>query len=57
MIVRSLKHYDERFAEEFLEAFNHFYQINDKNKVVALVEKVLETHGGRLFAGFSLGKQ
>jgi hypothetical protein len=55
-IVRSLKRYDERFAEAFLEAFNDFYKNGVKDKVVALVDKVLEPHGGRLFAGFSIGK-
>ncbi|KRE40898.1 nucleotidyltransferase domain-containing protein [Paenibacillus sp. Soil522] len=56
-IVRSLKRYDERFTEEFLEAFNEFYKTGDKKRVTELVDKVLEPHGGRLFAGFSLGKK
>jgi predicted nucleotidyltransferase len=56
-IVRSLKQYDRQFTEEFLEAFNEFYKTGDKDKVAALVNNVLEPHGGRLFTGFSLGKQ
>ncbi|HZH58233.1 MAG TPA: nucleotidyltransferase domain-containing protein [Metabacillus sp.] len=55
-IIRALNQYDEKFTEEFVEAFNAFYKTGEKNKVVQLVDKVLDPHGGRLFDGFSLGK-
>lgn len=55
-IVRALKQYDEQFATEFVEAFRQFYKLGDKDKVIELVDKVLEPHGGRLFDGFSMGK-
>ena len=55
-IIRSLNQYDEEFTEEFVEAFNVFYITGEKNKIVQLVDKVLEPYGGRLFEGFSLGK-
>ncbi|PMC33901.1 nucleotidyltransferase domain-containing protein [Bacillus sp. UMB0899] len=55
-IVRALNQYDENFTEEFVAAFNVFYKTGEKKKVVQLVDKVLEPHGGRLFDGFSLGK-
>ncbi|WP_226528743.1 nucleotidyltransferase domain-containing protein [Metabacillus niabensis] len=55
-IIRALNQYDEKFTGEFVEAFNAFYLTGEKDKVVQLVDKVLEPHGGRLFEGFSLGK-
>ncbi|RBW67556.1 nucleotidyltransferase domain-containing protein [Bacillus taeanensis] len=56
-IVRSLKDFDKEFTEEFVEAFDFFYKTGKKNKVVQLVDKVLDPYGGRLFDGFSLGKK
>lgn len=55
-MIRALNQYDEKFTEEFVEAFNAFYITGEKDKVVQLVDMVLEPHGGRLFEGFSLGK-
>ncbi|MED4112608.1 nucleotidyltransferase domain-containing protein [Priestia megaterium] len=56
-IVRSLNLYNEGFSKEFVEAFDTFYKTGNKDKVIQLVDKVLEPHGGRLFEGFSLGKE
>jgi len=56
-IIRSLKQYDENFTEQFVEAFDDFYKTGNKTKVVHLSEMVLEPYGGRLFEGFSLGKE
>lgn len=55
-IVRALHEYDPQFAKEFVDAFEHFYRKDDKTEIVRLVETVLQTHGGRLFEGFSVGK-
>jgi hypothetical protein len=55
-VVRALKQYDEQFAQEFVEAFDLFYQTGQKEKIIKLVDQVLEPYGGRLFAGFSIGK-
>ncbi|WP_102275391.1 nucleotidyltransferase domain-containing protein [Cytobacillus massiliigabonensis] len=55
-IVRSLIHYNEEFTREFVEAFDVFYKIGDKRKVIQLVDSILQPYGGRLFDGFSLGK-
>ena len=55
-VIRALKHYDVKFTEEFVEAFDTFYRTGEKRKVVQLSEKVLEPYGGRLFEGFSVGK-
>lgn len=56
-VVRALKHYDVKFTEEFIEAFDTFYKTGEKRKVVQLSKMVLEPYGGRLFEGFSLGKK
>ncbi|TDX89469.1 UNVERIFIED_CONTAM: hypothetical protein BJ099_12744, partial [Lysinibacillus xylanilyticus] len=41
----------------FIEAFDDFYKTGEKGKVIQLTEIVLEPFGGRLFEGFSLGKE
>ncbi|WRP04609.1 nucleotidyltransferase domain-containing protein [Rossellomorea aquimaris] len=56
-IVRALREYDESVAEEFVEAFDQFYQKGNKQPIVRLVDSVLEPHGGRFFEGFSSGKK
>ncbi|MCT8138320.1 nucleotidyltransferase domain-containing protein [Anaerobacillus sp. CMMVII] len=55
-LIRELNHYDERFAKRFFEAFDDFYRTGTKEKVIELVDEVLEPYGGRFFAGYSLGK-
>lgn len=55
--VRALKSYDERFAKEFVEVFDVFYQTGDKSSIIRLVDEILNPYGGRLFEGFSLGKE
>ncbi|MFG6115418.1 nucleotidyltransferase domain-containing protein [Halobacillus sp. MO56] len=54
--VRALKNYDERFAKKFIKVFDVFYQTGDKSSIIRLVDEILEPYGGRLFEGFSLGK-
>ncbi|MRX72420.1 nucleotidyltransferase domain-containing protein [Bacillus lacus] len=56
-IVRSLAHYDEELANEFVEAFDAYYKTNDIAKIVRLTDKVLKPFDGRYFEGFSLGKK
>ena len=56
-VVRSLKQYDESFANQFVNAFDHFYQTGEKKKIIQLVEDILQPYGGTLFEGFSLGKE
>lgn len=55
-VIRSLKNYDEEFANHFVEAFDNFYKTGNKNEVIQLVDYVLQPFGGQLFDGFSLGK-
>lgn len=55
-IYRSLKEYDEEFADRFTEAFDCFYKTDQKDKIIEIVDGIMEPYGGRLFDGFSLGK-
>ncbi|QKE75261.1 nucleotidyltransferase domain-containing protein [Arthrobacter citreus] len=55
-IVRALKHYDEDFANSFIEAFDLFYTTGNKDRIIELVNDILRPFGGQLFEGFSLGK-
>ncbi|MBZ5202226.1 nucleotidyltransferase domain-containing protein [Planomicrobium chinense] len=56
-LARSLKRYDEDFAEQFSAAFEHYYSTREKEAVIHLAEGVLHAYGGRLFDGFTLGKE
>ncbi|MED1205540.1 nucleotidyltransferase domain-containing protein [Heyndrickxia acidicola] len=56
-IIRSLRQYNSSFADEFVDAFDEFYQTGKKEPVSRLADKVLSPYGGRLFEGFSLGKE
>ncbi|MCM3609989.1 nucleotidyltransferase domain-containing protein [Planococcus sp. MERTA32b] len=56
-VVRSLKEYDKQFASRFVEAFDDYYRDGNKEKVIELADTVLRPHGGRLFEGFSMGKE
>jgi predicted nucleotidyltransferase len=55
-IIRELSNYDPVFTERFVNAFDKYYQTGDKKLIIELTESVLKPFGGRLFAGFSLGK-
>ncbi|MDQ0230204.1 nucleotidyltransferase domain-containing protein [Metabacillus malikii] len=56
-VIRSLRTYDEDFANQFVEAFDTFYRTSNKDQIVKLTETILQPHGGKLFAGFTIGKQ
>jgi len=56
-VVRALKKYDEKFTDEFVAAFDEFYQSGEKEKIIIIVDKVLEPYGGRFFDGFLLGNK
>lgn len=55
-LFRSLRYYDNDFAERFVRAFDTFYKTDEKSEIIQLVDNILLPYGGRLFAGFSLGK-
>jgi hypothetical protein len=54
-VIRELKKFNPDFTNHFVNAFDTFYKIGDKTKVIKLVDEILEPFGGRLFDGFSLG--
>lgn len=56
-MVRALRQFDPLFADEFIEAFECFYRTREKERIIEITEKVLKPYGGKLFAGFSLGKE
>lgn len=56
-VVRSLKNYNPEFTNVFVEAFDTYYKTRDKTNVIEVVETVLHPFGGKLFEGFSLGKE
>lgn len=55
--AKQLKIYDETFVRRFVEAFDIFYKRNEKEKFIELVDLVLKPFDGRLFGGFSIGKE
>lgn len=56
-MVRSLRQFDQKFANEFIDAFETFYRTREKENIIVLTERVLKPYGGKLFTGFSLGKE
>jgi len=56
-IIRALKQYDKEFALKYVESFESYYKTGKKDKVINLTDEVLEPFGGRLFDGFSVGKE
>ncbi|MBM7645580.1 hypothetical protein JOD45_001798 [Scopulibacillus daqui] len=55
-IVRSLRAYDESFADQFVQAFDNFYRTGDKGLVVQLANDVLAPYGGRCLKVFQQGR-
>ncbi|WP_203248233.1 nucleotidyltransferase domain-containing protein [Sporosarcina beigongshangi] len=56
-VVRALNNYDEDFAGRFVQAFDMFYRTGAKGEIINLADEVLQPYGGRLFEGYSMGKQ
>lgn len=50
--VRSLNMYDESFCRRFIHELDVFYKTNEKERLIAFADRVLEPFGGRLFEGF-----
>lgn len=55
-IMRALRNFDPDLAKRFSEGFDNFYRTGNKEKIITLADLVMQPYGGRLFAGFSLGK-
>ncbi|MFZ3589493.1 nucleotidyltransferase domain-containing protein [Bacillus sp. DJP31] len=56
-IDRSLRKWDDDIADQFILALEDIYLENNKTTLVVLTESILAPYGGRLFSGFSLGKE
>ena len=56
-LVRALKRYDGEFASRFTGALDHYYSTREKEALIELTESVLRANGGRLFDGFTVGKE
>ena len=52
-IVPALKAFDPSLAHEFTDTFERFFEGGDIEEVIRLTDRVLESYGGRLFAGYS----
>lgn len=55
-LVRTLEDYDKELAHHFFISFDEFFKTENKQHIIQLVDMVLEPFGGRLFAGFNVGK-
>ncbi|WP_353047938.1 nucleotidyltransferase domain-containing protein [Exiguobacterium sp. s122] len=53
---RALERYDPLAAQELVAVLEEYYQMNETDALIRYVDKTLSPFGGRLFAGFSLGK-
>lgn len=51
-VVRALKQYDEKLADQFVSVFSEFYRTGNKQGIEQFVDKILDPFGGRLFTGF-----
>ncbi|ELK44870.1 UNVERIFIED_CONTAM: nucleotidyltransferase domain-containing protein [Halobacillus marinus] len=55
-LLRALKRHDPTIAGQFSDAFDRYYRNGEKESVIQLVDEAMVPHGGRLFEGFSIGK-
>ncbi|MDX1258890.1 nucleotidyltransferase domain-containing protein [Exiguobacterium sp. K1] len=55
-LIRSLAIVDPVEAKRLADAFNVYFRSDQKQAVIDLVEQWLDSHGGRYFDGFSIGK-
>ncbi|MBS2969546.1 hypothetical protein J9317_12300 [Metabacillus sp. KIGAM252] len=53
---RTLAAFDPEFTSDFMEALDRFYEKRETGKLVQIADRILKPFGGRLFDGFSLGK-
>lgn len=54
--VRALRNWDSEFADRFVDSFDRFYGTGEKQAIINLADEILKPYGGRLFDGFSAGK-
>jgi len=56
-LVKELRQYEELLCDRFIDRLQSYYQNDNKEPFIRFVDEMLEPHGGRLFEGFSMGKQ
>ncbi|MBM7552249.1 nucleotidyltransferase domain-containing protein [Thalassobacillus pellis] len=56
-VIKAIQAYDPVFAKGFVKSLERYYVHGEKEPLIKLVDEVLAPYGGRLFAGFSLGKK
>jgi hypothetical protein len=55
-IDRALRGWDQRLADEFIQALDDVYLKDKSRTLIQLAEKILGPYGGFFFDGFKLGK-
>src|SRR5690242_8299244 len=55
-LIRALRRFDPERAERLAQALEAYYRAARKDELIAFVEDALAPVGGRLFAGYSAGK-
>ena len=55
-IQKALVEHDRQFAENLFSAMTAFYQTGDKGAISGMLESILVQYGGRVFEGYSVGK-
>ncbi|XEC94383.1 nucleotidyltransferase domain-containing protein [Paenibacillus tarimensis] len=56
-LAREFRQFNEKLSNRYIEAIRVFSRTEHKQPFIQFVDDMLEPHGGRLFEGFSLGKQ
>jgi hypothetical protein len=55
-IQNALSSISSTYHKKYLTAIDSFYKNENKKEIIELIESVLEMNGGRLFAGYTVGK-
>ncbi len=55
-LIRALRRFDSETAERLAKALEEYYRGERKDELIAFVDDALAPVGGRLFAGYSAGK-
>lgn len=55
-VIRTLRDYDEAYAKQYTSALDEFYRTGNIEGIVHITDDTIRPFGGRLFEGFTLGK-
>jgi hypothetical protein len=56
-MFRRLQQLDRALAQKYVKMFEEYYLTKRKEPLMAFFEEMIDPCGGRLFAGFSQGKE